>query len=200
MTDQPDIFTNVHRGIRRALFELCSYVGRTEPSDPEWPDVLARAHEVLHFVAHHGDNEDSLLLPALRERAPETAARIDEEHRRVEATLDALRMAIDGPAETFYLACCSFTSLYLEHMRFEEVECEPVIRARFSAEEIAAFGARSVARTSPEDRRTMLGYMFAAMPRRAIEAFLAGAQTKMPPGAFAELRAIAEAASPLRRA
>jgi hypothetical protein len=200
MTDQPDIFTNVHRGIRQALFDLCARLGRTEPADPEWPDVLARAHDVLHFVAHHGDNEDTLLLPALRERAPEMAARVDEEHRRVEAALDALREAIDGPAEPLYLACCSFTSLYLEHMRFEEVECAPAIRARFSAEEIAGFGARSVARTSPEDKRTMLGYMFAAMPRRAVEALLAGAEAKMPPEAFAELRATADAASPRPRA
>jgi hypothetical protein len=196
MTDQPDIFTNVHRGIRKALFDLCLDLGRTEPADPEWPDVLARAHDVLHFVAHHGDNEDVLLLPGLRERAPEMAARIDEDHRRIEAALEALRGAHDGDAEALFLAYCSFTSLYLEHMRFEEIECASVIRARFSAEEIAAFGARSVARTSPEDQRTMLGYMFAAMPRGATGAFLAGAQAKMPPEAFARLRELAAAASP----
>lgn len=195
MTDQPDIFTNVHRGIRKALFDLCLHLGRTEPADPEWPDVLARARDVIHFVAHHGENEDALLLPALRERAPDTAARIDDEHGRIEAALEALRGALGNDAGSLYLACCSFTSLYLEHMRFEEAECAPVIRARFSAEEIASFGARSVARTSPEDRRTMLGYMFAAMPRRATEAFLAGAQAKMPPEAFTELRAIADAVS-----
>jgi hypothetical protein len=199
MTDQPDIFTNVHRGIRGALFDLCSRLGRTEPADPEWSEVLARVRDVLHFVAHHGDNEDTLLLPALRERAPEVAARIDEEHRRIERALDALRDTSDDDPDALYLACCSFTSLYLEHMRFEEVECAPVIRARFSPEELAGFGARSVARTSPEDRRTMLGYMFAAMPRRATEALLAGARGKMPPEAFAEIRAIADAASPFPR-
>jgi hypothetical protein len=191
MTDKPDIFANVHRGIRKALFDLCLLAGRTEPDEPEWPALLAQAEGVLHFVAHHGENEDVLLLPALRERVPEIAGRIAEEHRGVEQALGRLRQALATDARELFFACCSFTSLYLDHMRFEELECLPVIHAHFSIEELLSFGARSVARTRPEDQSAMLGYMFAAMSKRATAAFLEQAERKMPAEAFAQLTRLA---------
>lgn len=166
MTQRPDLFTNVHKGIRRALFETCIALGKL--SDEVVPDPLrAQLREVLHFVRHHGDNEDLLLLPMLAEAAPAVYQRIREAHARIEVTLHALEasLAHAGAAELYHRTC-ELTAHYLEHLREEELELEPQIRALLSPEQLQEFGKGSVARTPPDEARAMLAWMLPAMPSR----------------------------------
>src|SRR5262249_10517761 len=90
MTTTPDIFTNVHKGLRRALFEGCVALGRGGDGREESAPARRLLQEAMHFVRHHGANEDLLLLPLLRARAPEVAARMDEAHRRLEGAIGEL--------------------------------------------------------------------------------------------------------------
>jgi hypothetical protein len=186
-TSRPDLFTNVHKGIRRALFASCSALGRAAGDVTR--DAAARAllTEALHFVAHHGDNEDTLLLPFLRERAPQVFAGMSEAH----AALDEARaaLAIDQPTPALYLAACAFTSRYLAHMDDEERLHEPAILAVLSAEEAGAFGRRSVERTSPADQRMMLGWILPSLTRADAEAFLG----RLPPALAGDLRQLVDA-------
>ncbi|MFO0592034.1 MAG: hemerythrin domain-containing protein [Polyangiaceae bacterium] len=173
MTTTPDIFTNVHKGIRRALFNACLALGRA--GDGGEQDVAARQllKEALRFVAHHGENEDILLLPLLRSRAPEIATRMEEAHRRIDdafATLQA--RAAEAPVHELHLRTGAFVSLYLEHMREEEQELEPKIRAALDVDALAGFSRGSVERTAPGDQKMMLGWMLPAMPRSEADTFL----------------------------
>jgi len=192
MTTQakPDLFSNVHKGIRRALFAACAELGRAD-GDPA-REVAARAalSEALHFVAHHGENEDLLLLPTLRERAPQIFERMNRAH----AALDESRAALttEQPIAALYLAACAFTSQYLAHMDEEERVYEPAIVALLSTDEAATFGRRSVERTAPADQRMMLGWMLPAMTRLDAEAFLG----RVPTALAAELRALVESPAP----
>lgn len=186
MTDatHPDLFTNAHKGIRRALFAACVDLGRAD-GDPERERAARmRLGEALHFVAHHGENEDQLLLPLLRERAPRVFARMTEAH----ADLDVARaeLLVEKPIRELYLASCAFTSRYLAHMDDEERVLAPVIREVLSVEEATAFGRRAVERTAPEDQRLMLGWMLPAMTRGDVAAFLG----RLPPELAADLRAL----------
>jgi hemerythrin HHE cation binding domain-containing protein len=167
MTDAtPDLFTNVHKGIRRALFAACTALGRGAGEC----DARAVLADALHFVAHHGDNEDTLLLPLLRDRAPHVFARMTAAHRALDDAREALARPL--PAHALYLAACAFTSAYLAHLDDEERELEPAIRAVLTKDEIVAFGRSSVARTAPADQRMMLGWMLPAMTRADADAFL----------------------------
>jgi hypothetical protein len=181
-TAQPDLFSNVHKGIRRALFAACASLGRADGDTAREGLARAALAEALHFVAHHGENEDLLLLPLLRERAPQIFARLNSAH----AALDEARAAltVHQPIATLYLAACGFTSQYLAHMDDEERVFEPAIRAVLSADEAIAFGRRSVERTAPADQRMMLGWMLPAMTRLDADAFLG----RVPPALAAQLR------------
>jgi hypothetical protein len=185
----PDIFTNVHKGIRRALFEACVALGRAG-DDPQ-RSMAAREllREVLHFVAHHGENEDLLLIPLLDRRAPAVAERMRSGHLRVNQSLEALTAGVETAAiASLYPRVCEFVSLYLEHMREEEEELEVEIRAALTLEELAGFGRGSVERTAPADQRMMLGWMLPAMTRADAEGFL----SKLPISLAEELRPLVQ--------
>lgn len=187
-TIAPDIFTNVHKGIRNALFAACTALGRAGDDEARGAAARAVLHDALRFVAHHGENEDLLLVPLLRERAPEVWMRIQQAHARVNEELVALAAAVDAeqPHE-LYARTCEFLALYLEHMREEEHELEPAIRAALSVEALAGFGRQSVERTAPADQQMMLAWMLPAMTPADVEAFFA----RLPPESAERLRPLA---------
>lgn len=182
---QPDIFTNVHKGIRRALFEACVALGRADGDAQRSVAARAQLGEVLHFVAHHGENEDVLLVPLLDHAAPVVAERMRAAHVQIDAVLASLRASVEAaPIVTLYHHTCEFVALYLEHMREEEQELEPMIRAALTQEQLAGFGRGSVQRTAPADQRMMLRWMLPAMTRADAEGFVA----KLPGPLADELR------------
>jgi hemerythrin-like domain-containing protein len=163
MTNRPDLFTNVHKGIRRALFETSISLGKA-PGGVVPAPLRTQVRGVLHFVRHHGENEDILLLPMLAETAPAVQQRMRQAHAEIESALHALESTLDhDDAAELYHRICDFAARYLDHMREEELELEPQIRAVLSAEQIQEFGRGSVARTAAEDARAMLSWMLAAM-------------------------------------
>ena len=178
-----DIFTNVHKGIRAALFEACVRLGRTDDDDPALPAIRAYAAGVLHFVAHHGENEDELLLPLLEDRRPDLARMIADAHRDIEQRLAGLRkMLASASVASLYVEFTAFTALYLMHMLDEE-RFEPALREVLAAEDIASIGRQAVARTAPADQRLMLGFMVPAMRDREARKLLGN----LPPALAAEL-------------
>ena len=184
MTNQPDLFTNVHKGLRRALFEVCVALGRAGDDRDRTRAARSMLTEVLRFVEHHGDNEDLLLIPLLAAVAPELAGRLRAGHERIDPALRALaNAAASSPIDELYVDTCAFVAEYLEHMR-EEEQLEPGIRAALELEQLAAFGRESVARTSPTDQRMMLAWMLPAMTAVDVEGFFA----KLPGSLAAELR------------
>jgi hypothetical protein len=184
---QPDLFTNVHKGIRRALFAACAALGRASGDVERERSARAALAEALRFVAHHGENEDLLLLPLLAQRAPQVFARMTEAHGALDASRAAL--SADRPIDALYLEACAFTSQYLAHMDEEERTFEAQIRAVLSTDEALAFARRSVERTAPADQRMMIGWMLPAMTRADADAFLG----RLPPALAGELRALAGA-------
>jgi hypothetical protein len=125
-TANPDLFTNVHKGIRKALFDSCAALGRAGGDVDR--DAAARTllRDALSFVELHGDNEDVLLLPLLNERVPSVLAAMTRAHQRIEPILRALTAdAATAPIDALYQRTCAFTALYLEHLREEECDLEP---------------------------------------------------------------------------
>lgn len=191
-TAAPDIYGNVHKGIRRALFDACVALGRAGDDEPRGRTARALLHDALRFTAHHGDNEDLLLLPLLRARAPEIHDRLERAHQRMGDALQALRDDVEAaPIEALYHRACAFTSLYLEHMHEEEQQLEPAIRSVLTPDELVGFGRQSVERTSPHDQRMMLGWMLPAMTHADAQAMLA----RLPAPLADALRPLVDAAA-----
>lgn len=178
-----DLFHHVHTGIRAALFDAAIVGGRADS------DALAKARAALHFTAHHGENEDLLLLPLLRERLPSIAARMQRSHAHLDLELEALRRELETPAlalPAFARRLAAFTGRYLEHVDEEETLIDPAIRATFDEHELAAFGRESVARTAPADASMMLRLMLPALPSDVARSYLA----KLPTPLADELRGV----------
>lgn len=187
-TTAPDIFTNVHKGIRKALFEACAALGRAG-EDPE-RSVVARKllRDALRFVAHHGENEDVLLVPLLEATAGTIAARMRAGHEGIDRVLGPLMAAVDvAPTNELYGRTCELVAVYLEHMGEEERALEPGIRAALTVDALVGFGRASVERTAPADQAMMLGWMLPAMTREDAEGFLG----RLPPAVAERLRPLA---------
>jgi len=188
----PDIFTNVHKGIRRALFHVCTLLGRADGDEARTREAREELKQVLHFVQFHGDNEDLLILPLLSQRVPLVAAQMQTAHARLHPMLDALNAQADtASTEALHQELAAFISVYLAHMHQEEHELQPLIRAAISAEELAQQGRGSVARATPDEQRMMLGWMLPALPQAVSRAFL----QKLPPLLAADLAALMDGSS-----
>ena len=187
-TNAPDIFTNVHKGIRAALFAATTALGRAGADDERLGAARAILRQALRFVAHHGDNEDVLLLPLLAQAAPAVHARMTAAHAALHEPLAALEAALESASSaTLYARTGQFVARYLEHMHEEEHALEPHIRVALTVEQLTQFSRDSVTRTAPADQRMMIAFMLPAMTRVDVDAFLA----RLPPPLAAELRPLA---------
>ncbi|HEX4461796.1 MAG TPA: hemerythrin domain-containing protein, partial [Polyangia bacterium] len=165
-TNAPDIFTNVHKGIRQALFAATTALGRAGADDERLDAARAVLRRALRFVAHHGDNEDVLLLPLLAHAAPAVHARMTAAHAALHEPLAALEASLEvASSAALYARAADFVARYLDHMHEEEHALEPQIRAALTVDQLAQFGRDSVARTAPADQRMMIAFMLPAMPR-----------------------------------
>jgi hypothetical protein len=179
-----DIFRNVHKGLRSALFAAVQALGRAPAQVIPAPPLAAQLREVLHFLTHHAENEN-LLLPLLETKAPQLAQHLRLEHERLERQVLRLRELIStATCVAIHSQWIALTASYLLHMQEEEDEYESQLRSVLSRDEIAWFARTAVERTSPADQRMMLGYILPAIEDREATAFL----QRLPPALAAELR------------
>lgn len=197
--ERPDVFKGVHKGLRKALFDLAVQAGATDASRAdEGAALAAKAKEVFHFVEHHAWNEDRFLEPMMAAKGMPEADRMRIDHERLEAEVSALAEAAGRLGQTpqwfhgFYLSLNRFIAEYLVHLHEEETAILPALHARFTDAELADFSRQSVAATAPADQEMMLTYMFPAMNAGELRDFFAGLQGKAPAEMVAHLRGIAE--------
>ena len=75
--ERPDVFKGVHKGLRKALFELAVQAGATDPvRADEVAALAAKAKEVFRFGEHHALNEDRFLEPEMAAKAMPEANRM----------------------------------------------------------------------------------------------------------------------------
>jgi hypothetical protein len=175
-----DLFHNVHKGIRHALFDAAFALGRGDA------DARERLRNALHFTSHHGQNEDVLLVPLLAARLPSVAIRMRMGHEAIDDMLHRLRHDLESNTSlaALYARTCAFTFRYLEHMAEEEELIDPALRAAYSDEELEFIGRESVARTSPDDARMMLSLMLPSLTKEDAGTYFA----KLPPALTTELQ------------
>ena len=138
MKEPPDVFTHVHQGIRRALFDASTALARAQGEPEALASALELVDDALLFVHRHGENEDALLVPLLDARAPQVAARMHDAHQRIESELETVLALRARVAPELYLRLSVFIAHYLEHMAEEELDLEPEIRAVISDEELVS--------------------------------------------------------------
>jgi hypothetical protein len=203
-TVRPDLYTKVHRALRKALFDLSYTFGHTDfRSDEEVALLQAKAAEVIHFLIEHGHKEDTYFLAPLEAKAPGSTAHDSAEHVVIEGRIEEMKKTFMGlsnlpvaerlaAGESFYFEYNRFISDYLRHMDEEEMITTKLFYEHCTNEELEQMGAALVASIPPADMMMMLHYMVPAMDATSRIEWARGIKPNVPPPAFAGLMAVAE--------
>jgi hypothetical protein len=124
----PTSITVIHKYIRREMFDFSQRLFRAEP---EHIEALREAfHELRTLLDTHAHQEDTRLIPLLRESAPELGERMRTDHVRLDAQLDQISQMLqsfdpqgsDGVRELLrlHLDWNRFVGSYLLHLDDEE--------------------------------------------------------------------------------
>jgi hypothetical protein len=185
-----DLFTPIHKALRRSLFETSLVLGRTSFASPDETAAAQRAvADCLEFMREHAAHEDRHALPEIARLAPELAAILSDGHPQLERAaiaVDSLwprlaalattaadeRQALGGEIMRRFHG---FVADEIQHMDREERELNALLWARLTDAEIMAIGARITSSISPQRMRTWGELMLPALNGPEREAMLARA-------------------------
>lgn len=192
MSGAPDVFGIIHKGLRKAMFELCLALGRVDLAHPEqWDSARRSALEVVRCIDLHTAAENTLLLPMLEARAPLHFERMAHSHGDLDEVRAKVLEAVELDGEALYHEACAFTAQHLEHMREEEVVHLPVIHIHVSRDELLRYERQAAALAPPEDRMMLLGHMAGAVNGPELDKLLGRLAATFPAEAVEALRAAA---------
>lgn len=156
-----DVFTPIHKGLRRQLFETAIALGRTDfASAVETEAAQKLATDCLTYLREHAEHEDRHVVPEIARLAPELAATLAQEHPELERAaiaIDSLwpRFAPLGPEERTAMGAelarrfQAMVALQLRHMDREEREVNAVFWAHLDDRDLGALTRRIVASIPP---------------------------------------------------
>ena len=156
-----DVFTPIHKGLRRNLFETAIALGRTDfTSVVETEAAEKLVTECLTYLREHAEHEDRHVVPEIARLAPELAATLAEEHPELERAaiaIDSLwsRFAPLGPEERMAMGAelarrfQALVATQLRHMDREEREVNAVFWAHLDDRDLGALTRRIVVSIPP---------------------------------------------------
>ena len=203
-----DLYRDVHKGLRAEIFAVTGQTGSVDPGDDEALDALAgRTARLLHLLDDHAAHEEEFLGPLIERVDPALVARIVDEHRMVEATMDELRRlsaaTLDvgsGARRTvvrrLYVVAANFTSEYLAHLSTEEVEVMPALARAIPVDELLDVNGALISQIAPADLDDYMSIIVPAQsPDERLEMY-AGMRTTTPVAVFEGWLALAATTLP----
>ena len=206
-----DLYREVHKGIRLALFDLCRAAGTLDPDDPASRAALVvRFAEFERMLTLHHEHEDGEIFGGfVATVAPQFLPEMEAAHESIVATIAGMRRAViavgdgGGDADQLYDQVAAFVADYLSHMAFEEHQVMPALAAASTFDELLAvqIGVRTAAlpdevvlfmrwmlpAANPDERVAMLGGLKANVPAEAFEVFWATATDVLSPADLANV-------------
>ena len=183
-----DVYTLVHKGQRRRLFELTAVAGQIGPDDhAKRQELAADVTAMLNSLVDHADAEDQYFGPLLAEADSKAAAEIHAGHKDLDAHMATLRgtlaKAVAEPSHPMNLATyrtlARFTSAYLAHIDLEEAT-QPALWARFDDARLMRTQSELVASHPPASSAFNLRNMIPACSSFERVKFLRGLKGGMP--------------------
>jgi len=171
-----DVYREIHKAMRYALFGVTSMAGRTDAADDAGRGALLEEWRDVAFVLEgHHHHEDQFCDPLIARHAPGLRDELEAEHRLADAGIARLRraaavLAASGPGaerwpllRSFHLDLADFTAAYLTHLRYEEDRVMPALSAAMTDEELAEVTTAIRMSVPPPDMCTFIRYMAPAM-------------------------------------
>lgn len=199
-----DVFTAIHKGLRREMYETGARLERTNFADPlDKSAALDALERTRGFFDEHLMLEDRFFAPLVKAAAPPVLAQaLSEQHRAHEelsralsAAASAITAAEGAVAVGLGVALCKrFNTLVADqsaHMNLEEREANAALWAAYSDEQLAAARAEVQAFLPPPRYGQWLEIIFANANHQELVGMLLGAKQGSPPEAFAKASAMA---------
>jgi hypothetical protein len=196
-----DMYSLVHKGQRRKLFELTGRAGQLAADDAATRAALvADLEETLAAITEHARAEEAHFGPIYAEVAPETGRRLAADHGDLERELGALRAFVAESTRAssqaadlaLHRALARFTASYLVHIDAEEASM-PELWGHVDDARLARTQAALVASHPRATVRFNLVNMLPAASSAERVGFLSGLRRNMPPPAFAAVREMIDA-------
>ncbi len=198
-----DVYTAVHKGLRKALFDLGYAIGRTDADNAaELEALYNQCTEIFHFLDEHGENENRYQLVLLEQKRRGAAQHNLDEHEQLDAMVrslhDSLQAIVEAPRtqrramlRAYYGQYHEFVSRYLLHMELEETETTKLLHELCTDEELAGETQKIISNTPPADLAMMLRYMIPSMNGAERLEMLQGLKNSAPPEAFNGVKGLA---------
>ena len=167
-----DLFTDIHKALRKGLFDLTVQAGATDWDEPDAVEALAAAWELLvELLRCHTVHENDHIFRLLHGTA-NAAAAPEDDHRDLDDLLDdlderftALRADASAPAALdWYRDLNRYIAATLEHLHVEETVVLPALWAVRSDEELNDCRAEFLAVTPPSVMETTVQLLRGALP------------------------------------
>ncbi|GIU89629.1 MAG: hypothetical protein KatS3mg010_0728 [Acidimicrobiia bacterium] len=198
-----DLYRDIHKGIRAELFAVTTLTGSADAADDEaLRTLVARQHALAVLLEHHAAHEDEHVQPLLERHAGDLADVVTRDHdaleRHMARVVSLAERAVDALAgerrlavHRWYLAMASFSSQYLAHQAFEELELAPTLAAAIGTDGLAATHDAIVSNIPPDEMASALAVMLPAMNLDDRAEMLGGMRDGAPPEVFAGVSALA---------
>jgi hypothetical protein len=210
---QWDLYREIHKALRFALFGVTVMAGATDPTDEFSLDRLAREWADVNMVLEgHHSHEDRFCDPLIKLHAADLREELERAHLASNATMAELTESISGlssekgasgaPLARLYRELSDFVVTYMGHLRFEEERVMPALNAALSDDELASvttairmsvpppemcvFIRYMAPSMNPQERAEMLTGMRAA-PEEVFELFRSATEDCLAPADYATL-------------
>lgn len=196
-----DLYGNVHKGLRAALFGTAALAGRTDFEHADEVQAAAAAvRRLLGFLDEHAAHEDAVVLPVLASLAPELHADLQAEHARLDGLqreVLALADRLPGAPSPERLALgrrlhdrlFRLGAEHVQHMLREEQDATRVLWAHLDDAALGALHGRILGAIPPARMAEWLALMLPALSLPERTAVLAGLRARVPPAALHDLTA-----------
>ncbi len=148
-TNRIPIYDQVHKGIRKELFDFIILAGTTQFNDAQALENLqSKFNNLINLLRDHARHEDQFIHPLLKKNVPEMEHRLEADHVQQDLLLNNLCTHFDeilkfaDPARRaqcghqFYQAMNYFVGEYLLHLHEEEHKITQLLWQNYSDEEI----------------------------------------------------------------
>ena len=167
-----DLFTHIHRALRKGLFDVTVAAGATDWTDPADRTRLAeRWRPLAALLRSHTRHEDDHILRLLDAHDARPAAVAAEQHHDLDDLLDELDATVEAAVASGTAAAgltasrdlARFVAAYLPHLHQEETQVMPAIWAACTDDEIAAARMAFMAEIAPEEMAYTIDLMLPAL-------------------------------------
>jgi hemerythrin-like domain-containing protein len=197
-----NLYTAVHKGIRRQLSEMLTLTGMLDFEDSRqrnhFNHRLAGLAAMLESHAHH---EDKHIAPLIERAAPELGRRIGATHQVLEQTMERMRgilARMETQPETaralgheLYLALARYVATQFDHMDEEEGSVMGALWAAYSDEELNAMNSALLADIPPQEMGVWLSWMVPTLAPFEQQGMIEGMRNGAPPEVLAFVESLA---------